>query len=172
MHQDPQRNPFTNTDSWTADILLVTATDHVKKSHRSYYNYTVQDTQIQPETKTASKPHVSAPYLSSVFLGKTPFPPTPTARFWGREGPRGPAQAGGRLVSCQNQAWGRSRVEAGSSFPREVLAPPNPRGPPTAPTWHLDMVPIHISCGVPEEAVGDEAVGVHAVDERKRSLGV
>lgn len=34
------------------------------------------------------------------------------------------------------------------------------------------MVPIHVSCGIPEEAVGDEAMGVHAVDERKRGLGV
>lgn len=34
------------------------------------------------------------------------------------------------------------------------------------------MVPIHVSRGISEEAVGDEAVGVHAVDERKRSLGV
>lgn len=41
-----------------------------------------------------------------------------------------------------------------------------------APTGHLNMVPIHVSRGVPEEAVGDEAVGVHAVDEWKGSLGV
>ena len=34
------------------------------------------------------------------------------------------------------------------------------------------MVPIHVSSGVPEQAVGDEAVGVHAVDEWKGSLGV
>lgn len=40
-----------------------------------------------------------------------------------------------------------------------------------APTWHLNMVPIHVSRGVPKEAVGDEAMGVHTVDERKRSLG-
>lgn len=41
-----------------------------------------------------------------------------------------------------------------------------------APTWHLNVVSIHVSRGIPEQAVGDEAVGVHAVDEGKRSLGV
>ena len=49
---------------------------------------------------------------------------------------------------------------------------PKPQGPTMAPTWHLNMVPIHVSRGVPEQAVGDEAVGVHAVDEWKGSLGV
>lgn len=34
------------------------------------------------------------------------------------------------------------------------------------------MVPIHVSCGIPEQAVGDEAMGVHTVDERECSLGV
>ena len=49
---------------------------------------------------------------------------------------------------------------------------PKSQRPTMAPTRHLNMVPIHVSSGVPEQAVGDEAVGVHAVDEWKGSLGV
>lgn len=47
---------------------------------------------------------------------------------------------------------------------------PNLRDQSMAPTWYLNMVPIHVSCSIPEEAVGDEAVGVHTVDEWKCSL--
>lgn len=38
------------------------------------------------------------------------------------------------------------------------------------PSLHLYVVPVHVSGGISEEAVGDEAVGVDAVNERKCRL--
>lgn len=38
------------------------------------------------------------------------------------------------------------------------------------PSLHLYVVPVHVSGGITEEAVGDEAVGVDAINERKRRL--
>lgn len=38
------------------------------------------------------------------------------------------------------------------------------------PLWHLHMVSLHISGGVPEQTVRDEAVGVHTINEWKCSL--
>lgn len=38
------------------------------------------------------------------------------------------------------------------------------------PTWHLHMMSLHVSGGIPEQTVRDEAVGVHTINEWKCSL--
>lgn len=59
---------------------------------------------------------------------------------------------------------GQRRAAIGSGGSTNVSLVPLPHP-------HLDVVPIHVTGGVAEEAVGDEAVWVDAVDEGEGGLG-
>lgn len=57
------------------------------------------------------------------------------------------------------------------SHPRVRVSVPVPQNFHPPPRSHLDVVAVHVAGGVAEKAVGDKAVGVHAVDEGVGSLG-
>lgn len=51
------------------------------------------------------------------------------------------------------------------------ICTPNPCQRPTViPTWYLHMMSLHVSGGVPEQTVRNEAVGIHTINEWKCSL--
>ena len=188
-HKETQSQPHRLLDPWIYHRSQQQTPSQIPtQSHLNYYNYIVPETlSSRYRDKNPLPNFMSLPRTPNCLLWRDPIFPCSHSQILGqRKGCRGPAQAGGRLVSYQNQTWGRTRssrlllnekqVEAGvgarSSFLWEVPALPQIPAPHHgAPTWHLNMVPIHVSRGVPEQAVGDEAVGVHAVDEWKGSLG-
>lgn len=68
-------------------------------------------------------------------------------------------------------SWGWIGTERGCRRGGGVGGGGHRRVPQPSPHPHLDVMPVHVAGGIAEEAVGDEAMRVDAVDEGEGGLG-
>lgn len=66
--------------------------------------------------------------------------------------------------------WRQARTSEQGSPSQQYKHPQIYVRPTVIPTWYLHMMPLHISGGIPEQTVRNEAMGIHAINEWKCGL--